>query len=108
MPGIRRLVLSVLCVAAVLAPGSPAAAGGDPTEGGRVARRWCTGCHVVDAKATTGTDATPPMPSLMKDPAMTPERLEAFLTKPHGGMAGMSFSRREIDDLVAYIADLAE
>lgn len=108
-PWIRPLAVLALALACGVgvAAGAPASAGGDPAEGGRFARRWCTSCHVVDAKATKGADAAPPMPSVLGDPAMTPERLKAFLTEPHGGMKGMSFSRREIADLVAYIVELA-
>jgi hypothetical protein len=43
---------------------------------------------------------------LAKDPTATPDHLSAFLTEPHGGMRELSLSRREIDDLVAYIESL--
>jgi mono/diheme cytochrome c family protein len=36
----------------------------------------------------------------------TPSQLAAFLTDPHGGMPPLELSRREIEDLVAYIRSL--
>lgn len=93
-----------MLVASPLAMGG----GGDPAVGSHVAQRWCITCHVVDATATKGSDAVPPLPSIRTDPRMTPQRLGAFLTEPHGGMKGMSFSRQEIDDLIAYIATLGD
>lgn len=109
MRPVVRHVLPVLVLGAVIgyAPGARAA-GGDAAAGDRIAHRWCVNCHVVDAKAKKAADAAPPLPTLMQRPKMTPERLKVFLTEPHGGMKGMSFSRREIADLVAYIRSRAE
>jgi mono/diheme cytochrome c family protein len=110
MRSVARRVLPVLVVlGAVVAYAPGARAGGaDAAAGERIAHRWCVNCHVVDAKAKKGADAAPPLPALMQRPQMTAERLKVFLTEPHGGMKGMSFSRREIADLVAYIRSRAE
>lgn len=82
------------------------AAASDPTNGQKIAERWCTGCHVVNGGRVGGTDATPPLAKIARNPLATPTRLASFLALPHGGMAGMSFSQQEIRDLVSYMQRL--
>ena len=89
--------------ALVIANG-PVRAAGDPVSGKSIASRWCAQCHLVDGGRAR--DAAPPLPAIARDASWTDERLAAFLTKPHGGMRGFSFSRQEIDNLVAYIRSL--
>jgi mono/diheme cytochrome c family protein len=79
-------------------------AAGDPVSGKDIARSSCAQCHLVDGGRTRG--AAPPLPAIARDPSWTAEPLAAFLTKPHGGMRGVSFSGQQIDDLVAYIRSL--
>lgn len=89
--------------ALAIANGSVRAAG-DPVSGKDSANRWCSQCHLVDGGRTK--DAAPPLPAIARDVSWTDDRLAAFLTKPHGGMRRSSFSRQEIDNLVAYIRTL--
>ena len=86
----------------VIADGSVRAAG-DPVSGKDIASRWCAQCHLDGGRAR---DAAPPLPAIARDVSWTDDRLAAFLTKPHGGVRGFSFSRQEIDNLVAYIRSL--
>jgi cytochrome c2 len=89
--------------ALVIANGSVRAAG-DPASGKDIARNWCARCHLVDGGRAR--DAAPRLRAIAGDPSWTEDRLAAFLAKPHGGMRSFSFSRQEIDDLVAYIRSL--
>ncbi len=89
--------------ALVIANG-PVRAAGDPVSGKDIARRWCSQCHLVDGGRARG--AAPPLPAIARDGSWTDDRLAAFLTKPHGGVRGFSFSGQELDDLVAYIRSL--
>ncbi len=82
-----------------------ASADGDAAAGKDLATQWCASCHLVGDSGTT-SDGGRPFATLAKDPNATPDRLSAFLTEPHGGMRGLSLSRQEIDDLVAYIESL--
>ena len=70
-----------------------------------LATQWCGSCHLV-GDSGTAADSAPPFAALAKDPTVTPNRMSAFLTEPHGGMTGLSLSQQEIDDLVAYIESL--
>lgn len=80
---------------------SPAASAGDAVTGEAIAQRWCVSCHLIDGG--TARDTAPPFAALARDPTLTPGRLAAYLSDPHGGMKGMAFTRQEIDDLVAWI-----
>lgn len=83
----------------------PAAASGDASAGRDLAVRWCSSCHVVDGGKQIG-DQAPPLRATAHDPAMTPDRLRGFLTRPHGGMPELSLGSTEIEDLIAYIRQL--
>ena len=87
----------------VIANGSAQAAS-DPVSGKDIAGRWCAQCHLVDGGRAR--DAAPPLLAIARDVSWTDDRLAAFLTKPHGGRRGFSFSRQETNNLVAYIRSL--
>lgn len=94
-----RLCVMLICVAQLGIANSAAA--GDAVTGKAIAQRGCVSCHLIEG-GTSG-DAAPPFAALARDPSLTPDHLAAFLTRPHGGMDGMTFTRQEIDDLLAYI-----
>ena len=78
----------------------------DADQGETLARRWCTGCHLVatDQKAAT-TDA-PPFAAIARRPDFDPAKIEFFLRDPHPKMPNMTLSRAESADIAAYIAAL--
>ena len=76
-------------------------AAGEAVEGRRLAERWCVSCHGA-------TDAAPPLEALANRPNRTAYTLRAWLTQPHPPMPDLSLTREEIDDLVAYLAELAK
>jgi mono/diheme cytochrome c family protein len=91
----------VVLIAGHAAPATPA----DPAEGRRLARQWCTSCHIV-APGTSGSDAARPFESVAKDPNFTEDGLRAWLADPHPPMPNLNLSRAEIDAIVAYIESL--
>lgn len=98
-------VLSVVVVTAgtMTAPG--AASAGDVRQGATIAKRWCAACHVVDASQTSAFADAPSF----SDIAMRRtdrKQLANFLANPHPPMPDMHLSRKEIDDIVAYIRSL--
>ena len=96
------------CAAVVLLalPGLGMAA--DATKGEALARQWCTGCHVIDARGS-GTDAAPSFPAIARDPARgDANRLTAWLSTSHPNMPNFNLTREAIADLVAYIGTLAQ
>ena len=98
-------VCAVIALSGVLVIANGAVhAASDPVSGKDIAGRWCARCHLVDGGRAT--DAAPPLRAIAHDANWTDDRLAAFLAKPHGGMRGFSFSRQEIDNLVAYIRSL--
>ncbi len=99
-------LFAVLLMPLLLAPTvSPARAAGDSVEGGRIAQRWCSTCHLV-APNRRGGDAAPPFVALANNPAKTESYLKNWIANPHPPMPNFNLSRRDIDDLTAYIRSL--
>jgi mono/diheme cytochrome c family protein len=97
------LILSLVLTAVLgIAPAFAA----DADNGERLARRWCTPCHVValDQRGTTGE--APPFATIAAKPDFDAAKLAFFLMDPHPKMPNMSLSRTEAADLAAYIASL--
>lgn len=84
-----------------------ASAQGDPEVGRALALQWCTSCHVVDLEGH-GTDAAPPLPWLVQEELRTPDELRGWLAAPHPPMPDLALTRQEIEDVVAYLASLAD
>lgn len=84
---------------------APAFAQGDAEEGRRIARQWCAACHIVGPDSRGG-DAAPPFIALANDPRKTEAYLKNWIRNPHPPMPNFNLSRRDIDDLVAYIGAL--
>jgi mono/diheme cytochrome c family protein len=102
---------SVKLVAAVLAALClvPLAARADAAAGARMALQWCANCHVVNAASGGGPAATIPQgPPAFATIAgrLTPDRMRAFLSHPHGAMPDLALTRAEINDLIDYIQTL--
>jgi mono/diheme cytochrome c family protein len=75
---------------------------GDARIGEALAKRWCNECHLLGG-AKTATDAAPTFVSIGRDPSKGPNRLRAFLSKPHAPMPPIPLSGTEVEDLIAYI-----
>ncbi len=79
----------------------------DAARGKVLAERWCANCHVVAGSATGGSaNGLPTFPGLANDAKTTPATLRAAMTAEHGKMPDFSLSRRQQDDLIAYIVSL--
>lgn len=101
-----RQALAVLLLSGVFA-GTGEAVAGDAANGAAIAKRWCAHCHVTGNDAAAA-DAAPPFPAMAADPAYTDRRLQTWLADPHPPMPDFQLSRRNIDDIVAYIRSLAK
>ncbi len=97
---------ALLAFASVLAAGlfwrGPAFAGGDAAHGGVIAKRWCAACHVVSADQRTAKVDAPPFADIAQRRPDDKE-ISMFLADPHPKMPDMSLTRKEIEDIVAYI-----
>ena len=78
----------------------------DPDHGERLARRWCTPCHVVAADQPGPTSEAPPFATVATKPDFDVAKLTFFLLDPHPKMPNMQLTRTEAGDLAAYIASL--
>jgi mono/diheme cytochrome c family protein len=108
MNGFRTLGYLSIGVAAACIVGAPAHAA-DPRNGERLAHRWCEACHVVvvaKAQRPSTTDQAPPFASIANEPGFSASKIALFLLDPHPKMPDMSLSRKEAEDLAAYIATL--
>ena len=104
MPGRLRIGLHHLIVIASLVASPSFAA--DPDKGETLAKRWCTGCHLVAADQPAATTEAPTFASIAKRPGFDPVKISAFLLDPHPKMPNMELSRDETADIAAYIATL--
>jgi mono/diheme cytochrome c family protein len=106
MVGAQRpgCVCRCLVLATMFATTSALAA--DPDNGQRLARRWCTPCHVVASNQQGTTSEAPPFATIAKTPDFNAARLALFLLEPHPKMPNMGLSRIEAGDLAAYIETL--
>jgi mono/diheme cytochrome c family protein len=100
----RSLDLSRIILAVTMAGNSAFAA--DADNGERLARRWCSSCHVVASNQRTPTSEAPPFATIARKPDFDAARLTFFLLDPHPKMPDMALSRAEAADLAAYIAAL--
>lgn len=101
----NRLTATVTIALTLSFTAAPAFAQGDAEEGHRIARQWCASCHVVGTDSRGG-DGAPPFIALANDPRKTETYLRNWISNPHPPMPNFNLSRRDIDDLVAYIGGL--
>ncbi len=76
-------------------------------KGLKVAREWCTRCHVVrrGRKRRAGSEV-PSFQEVANRPGMTPAKLRRILGRPHNQMPTEPLYTDEVADLIAYIRSL--
>ena len=80
---------------------------GDSRAGRQPAETWCSNCHVIGPMQERGTSyGAPTFESIARMTSITPMALHVFLQTPHSRMPDLRLSRKEIDDIVAYILSL--
>jgi len=103
---------SLLCLLAAVLVAAPALAAGDPDKAKGLIAENCAQCHQVpgyDSKASAAMPEAPSLRAIAQDPATyTPERLTEFLRRPHWPMQPLVLSRRDIENLLAFIATLRQ
>jgi mono/diheme cytochrome c family protein len=78
----------------------------DAAHGGDLARRWCAGCHIVDAEQKQASADVPPFATVANGPDFSTGRIASFLLEPHPKMPNYPLSPGEAADIAAYIASL--
>ena len=99
---VRRLA----CAFAVIFVPSLAAAQ-DAQQGREIAQRWCSSCHVVERTATAASaDGLPTFPTIAAKSDLSADHLRAAMNPQHSRMPDLALSKRQQDDLIAYIYSL--
>ena len=94
----------VLCVSAALAlfAGIDDGFAQDPGNARRLSERWCVECHAIDS--TPGKpDKVPSFASIAAKQAASPEMIASFLLLPHATMPAFPLTRKDVQDLAAFI-----
>lgn len=85
------------------------AAAEDVERGHQLAQRWCSECHTVErSPAAARADGIPSFRAVALLPGISAERLRAAMNPTHGRMPDLSLSKRDQDDLAAYILSLRQ
>ena len=79
---------------------------GNPLAGEQLARLQCAECHLMPGGQRATAAGIPTFQAIGNNPRVTALSLNAFLQTPHDRMPNIMLTRREIDDLVAYILSL--
>jgi len=81
----------------------------DAERGHQLAQRWCSGCHTIErSPAAARADGIPSFRAVAAMPNLSAERLRAAMNPTHGQMPDLSLSKRDQDDLAAYILGLRQ
>jgi cytochrome c len=79
-----------------------AAPAGNAEEGRQLVTRSCSSCHALGA-STVAADSAPPLSFIAKDNKERPAWIRGWLMDPHPPMPGIMLSRKQIDDIIAYL-----
>jgi mono/diheme cytochrome c family protein len=96
-----RLSLLFFVVCAV-----PDALAGDANNGRRLAEMRCVPCHAVAPSPRREVADAPPFETIAAKFALQPQMLAFALLDPHPRM-NVALTRREVEDIAAYINTLA-
>jgi mono/diheme cytochrome c family protein len=105
----NRILMSLMIALPAMIPLSSQAAGiPDPAEGKKLAQMECVNCHVIENVADKSTAPRSPgeapyFRSIAFDPKMTAEKIRSTLKLPHGEMANILLTEKDIDNLILYI-----
>jgi cytochrome c len=83
----------------------PAIAATGSADAGRQVLRSCTSCHATNT-TTAATDGAPPLSFVARDNKQNPAWIRGWLMDPHPPMPGIMLSRRQIDDIIAYLGTI--
>ena len=100
------MIRRIACIC-VLVPGVAIAQ--DAQRGHEIARAWCSSCHVVESSTgEAAANGLPTFPAIAAKPDLSPDHLRAAMNPQHSRMPDFALSRRQQDQLVAYIYSLRQ
>ena len=81
----------------------------DRAAGAAVAQELCSGCHIVtETQRNPVPDGVPPFSVIASRPGRTIGYLRAYLSDPTPPMPHVPLSKRQIDNVIAYIRSFAD
>lgn len=93
--------------ALIAAPASAQSSAETVAAGRSLAMRSCSACHVVSERPQQpAVDGVPSFAQIASNPNTTPDGLRTFIQTPHSPMPNFSLSRKQIDEVTAYIMSL--
>jgi mono/diheme cytochrome c family protein len=92
-------------VATFALPALAAAPAGNADAGRDLVMRSCISCHAQET-SKAATDGAPPFSFVAKDNKQNPAWIRGWLMDPHPPMPGIMLSRKQIDDIIAYLNTL--
>jgi mono/diheme cytochrome c family protein len=100
-----NLVRSITLGIVIFAAQSTLAA--DPDNGKRQAQQHCSPCHIVEPNQRQEVADSPPFETIARKYGNAPEQIAFAILAPHPRM-NVTLSRRDAQDIAAYIATLAK
>jgi mono/diheme cytochrome c family protein len=101
------MLIMVRCLFGLIGLLPAYAAAQDSNQGREIARRWCSACHVVERTATVApANGLPTFPAVAARDDLSADRLRAAINPQHSRMPDLALSKRQQDDLIAYIFSL--
>jgi len=106
MPKQIRHDISVVLFMSIVSLIASSAEAADATNGERLARRWCSSCHIEAANQPGPTTEAPPFKTIAARSDLSADQIAMFLLDPHAKMPNMQLYRSEAEDVAAYIKSL--
>jgi|SRR5579863_6781158 mono/diheme cytochrome c family protein len=82
--------------------GMEAAVAQNIENGQRLSQRWCSECHIV-GPAQTRSRGAPSFASIAAKETISAEMIVSFLLLPHATMPNPPLSRKDAEDIAAFI-----
>ena len=106
----KNVVIALMVALPALVPLSSQAAGiADPMAGKKLAQMECVNCHVIEnVSDKSAAPRTPGEAPYFRSIAfeMTPDKIRETLKLPHGEMANILLTEKDIDNIIMYIEGL--
>jgi mono/diheme cytochrome c family protein len=97
-----RILAVQLYVALALFGGNGAALAQDVENGRRLSERWCSECHAIGLAPGKG-GRTISFAAIAARRGISPDMISSFLLLPHATMPNLPLSRKDAQDLAAFI-----
>ena len=100
-----RMSATHLSVALTLLGGTGAALAQDVENGRRLSARWCSECHAIEPAPGKG-GRTVSFAAIAGRQDITSDMITSFLRMPHSTMPNPPLSRKDAQDIAAYLMAL--